>query len=85
MQDVSHSDIRDQIHELDRRVVRVETQVQAITESERKLSERLEEVAQTLANLIGTIDGSQRATRWLIGIGLTLVTIVLLIAQIALA
>jgi chromosome segregation ATPase len=84
MQDVSHSDIRDQIHELDRRVVRVETQVQQITESERKLSERLEEVAQTLAELVGEIHGSQKATRWLIGIGLTVVTVVLLTAQLAL-
>jgi hypothetical protein len=68
------------LHDLDVRLVRVETRVDSIAKSEASLTKRMEEVMTTLAG----IAGEQRATRWLLGIGLTATTVILLAAQLLL-
>ena len=68
------------LHDLDVRLVRVETRVDAIAKSEQSLTKRVEEIMATLSG----IRGEQRATRWLISVGLVLVTLVLTAVQIVL-
>jgi uncharacterized protein YlxW (UPF0749 family) len=78
MEDVSHRDLHEQLHDLDRRVIRVETQVAAISESERSLTKKVEQVMETLAELTG----EAKATKYFIGVGFGLVTVILTLVQV---
>lgn len=81
MEEVTHRELHQQITELDKRMIRVETRVDSISESERNLSIRVEQIVETLAGLAG----EQRATKWLIGVGLAMTTITLTLVQIFVA
>jgi hypothetical protein len=75
---VTHRELHLQITELDKRLIRVETRVESISESERNLSAKVEQIVETLAGLAG----EQRATKWLITIGLVLTTAILTAVQV---
>jgi hypothetical protein len=77
---VSHSDLRDQITAMDKRLIRTETRLEHMVESEKVMSDtikglsrKIEEIMTTLAGLMG----EQVALKRMIPIALTIVTIVL--------
>jgi uncharacterized protein involved in exopolysaccharide biosynthesis len=84
MQEVSHEQLHSQISDLDKRLIRMETAMQHVTEDGRETSKRLGALSESFAELrssvierLARMEGGLGAVKWGLPVGLSLVTAIL--------